>query len=79
MKITPDTTLAAGTHIMVGNLHGTVISATMERAHPCGFVCVHKMQFTHKRVRKFGNNYKMVPIEPPKVGTANYSFIEVLA
>lgn len=65
-----------GTRVRVGNEFGTVVGHKIAIAVPSGKIVVHTIRFTERRVRKFGNNWVIKPIDPVEK-TINYSFIEV--
>ena len=79
-KILSEEQLAPGTAVIVGNREGTVKSVSLERGAGCsgGFVALHKIKFTHRRVRGFGNNYSSVKLPRPRTQFVNYSFIYAL-
>lgn len=67
--------LPEGATVRVNNEYGTVINAKYVTAHPSGVVALHKIKFTHRRRRKFGQNYVIEKIKPV-IREVNYSFIE---
>jgi hypothetical protein len=73
--ITSAEVLAVGTKVKHNNMFGEVIEVKMVKAHPCGFVALHKLHLTSMRVRFAGNVYKMVSID--KIVEPNYSSIQV--
>ena len=77
MSITPETLLAVGSLVRVGNRRGVVVSASMERAIPSGMVAVHTVTLNERRKRTFGQSYTWEPSKPV-TQTVNYSFIQAL-
>lgn len=77
MSISSHTALDIGTEVRVGNKFGKIVKVEFVNAIPCGKVVLHTIEFHSKRIRKFGQTYKIEHIKP-QISKVNYSFIEVI-
>jgi len=73
--ITSEELLEVGTKVKHNGMFGEVVGSKLVKALPCGFVALHKLHLTSKRVRVAGNVYKMISID--KIVEPSYSSIQV--
>lgn len=80
-RINAQDQLDNGTRVLVGTREGVVVSCVLEdtSSNSGGKVAVHEIEFTHRRKRKFGKSYRLVPLDKAKREHINYAGIVVLA
>ena len=66
-----------GQKVRVGNDIGYIDSVRFVQAHPSGVIPLHRIVWTHKRIRGLGQNYTVAPsTKAPSI--PNCSFIEAI-